>query len=184
MNVHIVGRDAVVSIGKATADMPSGRKLTFTSGVFEVPDTSPHAPPARVHFKMEGPVQAAAELLRMDRLRDVSDAPFDPDGDARQSDRPGLARHAAQSRSAARIDQLYDLGRNHQFCRRRMIMGQKVEAALLRATANPQGFQLKGDVKIGGTPTALEYRKTRNEPEAEVRLQGMLDEAARTQSRL
>ena len=30
MNVHIVGRDAVVSIGKATADMPSGRKLVLS----------------------------------------------------------------------------------------------------------------------------------------------------------
>ena len=51
---------------------------------------------------------------------------------------------------------------------------------MLRATANPQGFQLKGDVKIGGAPMSLEYRKARNEAEAEVRLQGMLDEAART----
>ena len=45
-----------------------------------------------------------------------------------------------------------------------MIMGQKVEAALLRASATPQGFQLKGDVKIGGTPASLEYRKARGEP--------------------
>ena len=39
--------------------------------LFEVPDTAPHAPPARVRFKLDGPVPAAAELLRMDRLRDV-----------------------------------------------------------------------------------------------------------------
>jgi hypothetical protein len=50
---------------------------------------------------------------------------------------------------------------------------------LLRATATPQGFQLKGDVRIGSTPVSLEYRKSRGDPDAEVRIAGTLDEAAR-----
>ena len=33
--------------------------------------------PARVHFKLDGPVPAAAELVAMDRLRDASGVPFD-----------------------------------------------------------------------------------------------------------
>src|SRR6202044_3516953 len=60
-----------------------------------------------------------------------------------------------------------------------MIMGQKVDAALLKATATPQGFQLKGDVKIGGTPANLEYRKAHGDADAEIRLNGTLDDAAR-----
>ena len=63
LTVHIVGRDAQIAVGKATADLPSGRKLVLSSGLFEVPDTAPHEPPARVHFKLDGPVPAAAELL-------------------------------------------------------------------------------------------------------------------------
>jgi hypothetical protein len=179
MNVHIVGRDAIVSIGRATADMPSGRKLTFTNGVFEVPDTSPHAPPARVHFKMEGPVQAAAELMRMDRLRDVSDAPFDPSamrGNLSAQVSLGMPLKADLPPGSTNYSVSVE---TTNFVAERMIMGQKVEAAMLRATGNPQGFQLKGDVKIGGAPMSLEYRKVRSEAEAEVRLQGMLDEAAR-----
>ena len=78
LTVRIVGRDAQITLGKATADLPSGRKLVMSSGLFEVPDTAPHEPPARVHFKIDGPVPAAAELLAMDRLRDASGAPFDP----------------------------------------------------------------------------------------------------------
>src|SRR5580658_162358 len=77
LTVHIVGRDAQISLGKATADLSSGRKLVMSSGLFEVPDTAPHEPPARVRFKLDGPVPAAAELLVMDRLRDVSRTPFD-----------------------------------------------------------------------------------------------------------
>ena len=141
MNVHIVGRDAVVAIGKATADLPSGRKLIFTSGVFEVPDTAPHAPPARVHFKMEGPVQAAAELLRMDRLRDVSDAPFDPTamrGNLTAQVSLGMPLKADLPPGSTNYTIAVE---TTNFAADRMIMGQKVESALLRATATPQGFQ-------------------------------------------
>jgi len=179
LNVHVAGRDAVVSLGKATADLPSGRKLVVSSGVFEVPDTSPLAPPARVRFKLEGPVPAAAELLHMDRLREVSDAPFDPStirgnlsaqvsmGMPLKSDLPPGSTNYAITVDAT------------NFTADHLIMGQKVDAALLKASATPQGFQLKGDVKIAGSPASLEYRKARGEADAEVRIQGMLDEAAR-----
>jgi len=179
LNVHVAGRDAVVSLGKATADLPSGRKLVLSSGVFEVPDTAPHAPPARVHFKLEGPIPAAAELLRMDRLREVSDAPFDPAtvrGNLSAQVFMGMPLKAdlppGSTNYAITIDAT-------NFTADHMIMGQKVDAALLKATATPQGFQLKGDVRIGGSPATLEYRKTHGEADAEVHIQGMLDEAAR-----
>ena len=51
-----------------------------------------------------------------------------------------------------------------------MMMGQKVEAQTLKVTANPQGMQIKGDVRINGIPAALDYRKARNEPETDVRV--------------
>jgi hypothetical protein len=180
LHVHIVGRDAVVSVGKATADLSAGRKLVLTSGVFEVPDTAPRAPPARVRFKIDGPLQAAVELLRMDRLRDVADAPFEPStmrgtisaqvtlGMPLKADLPPGSTNYAVTLEAT------------NFSADRMIMGHKVDAALLRASATPQGFQLKGDVKIAGTPATLEYRKARGEAEAEIRLQGTLDETARS----
>ena len=180
LHVHIVGRDAVVSLGKATADLSPGRKLVLSSGVFEVPDTAPRAPPARVRFKLDGPLQAAVELLRMDRLRDVAEAPFEPStmrgtisaqvtlGMPLKADLPPGSTNYAITLDAT------------NFSADRMIMGHKVEAALLRASATPQGFQLKGDVKIAGTPASLDYRKTRGEAEAEIRLQGTLDEAARS----
>lgn len=179
LNIHVVGRDAVVALGKANADLPSGRKLVLSSGVFEVPDTNPRAPPARIHFKLEGPVPAAAELMRMDRLREFSEAPFEPAairgnisaqvslGMPLKSDLPPGSTSYAIAVDAT------------NFSADRMIMGQKVEAQLLKATATPQGFALKGDVKIAGAPATLEYRKARGEPDAEVHINGMLDEAAR-----
>jgi hypothetical protein len=179
LNVHIVGRDAVVTLSKATADMPSARKLMMSAGSFEVPDTAARTPAARVRFKLEGSLPAAAELLRMDRLRDVADLPFDPAavrGNMSASVALGIPIKADLPPGSTNYAVTVDAT---NFSAERMIMGQRVEAAALKASATPQGFQLKGDVRVGEAPVSLEYRKSRGDAEAEIRLQGMLDEAAR-----
>jgi hypothetical protein len=179
LTVHIVGRNAQIAVGRATADMSSGRKLILSSGLFEVPDTAPHEPPARVRFKIEGPVPAAVELLSLDRLRDAASIPFDP-----TTTRGNMSAQVAlgmplkpdlppgSTTYAIAVDAT-------GFSAEHLIMGQKVEAADLKVNANNDGFQLKGDVKIGGAPANLEYRKQRNDSDAEVHIQGMLDEAMR-----
>jgi len=180
LSVHIAGRAVTITLNKATADLPSGRKLVMSSGVFEVPDTAPRAPPARVRFKLDGPIPAAAELLRMDRLREVADTPFEPSaihGTMSALVMLGMPLKSELPPGSTNYSITVDAT---NFSADHMIMGQKVEAALLRASATPQGFQLKGDVKIGGTPASLEYRKSRNDPDAEVHIQGMLDEAGRS----
>lgn len=179
LTIHIVGRDAQVWLGKATADLPSGRNLTMSSGLFEVPDTAPHEPPARVHFKLEGPVPAAAELLSMDRLRDVSRTPFDP-----------ATTHGTMTAQVALAMPLkpdlppgstnYSIAVDAtNFSADHLIMGQRLDAAALHVTATPQGFQFKGDVKIAGAAAYLEYHQARNDPQADIRLKGTLDAAAR-----
>ena len=141
LNVHIVGRSATVTVAKAAADMPSGRKLALSAGTFEVADTSLKPPLSRVRFKLEGPLPAAAELLHMDALQNASEAPFDPStihgnmsaqvtlGDA--PFRPTCRRARPPTRS--RVDAT-------NFSADHMIMGQKVDAALLRATADAAGL--------------------------------------------
>ena len=132
-----------------------------------------------MRFKLDGPVPAAAELLATDRLRDSSGAPFDP----------ATTRGTMTAQVTLAMPLKPDLppgSTNYaitvdatNFSADHMIMGQKVEAATLRVTANNQGFQLKGDVKIGGTPASLEYRKPHGDGDAEVRIQATLDQAAR-----
>src|SRR5205807_1263582 len=62
MSVRISGHSATINIGRGNIETSAGRKLAITNGVFEVPDTSVDAPPARVRFRLDGPVPAAAEL--------------------------------------------------------------------------------------------------------------------------
>ena len=177
--LKIVGRKAVISLGRGSVEMSAGRKLVMTNGMFEVPDTFGSAPPAKARFRLDGPVQAAAEFLSLERIREFSGAPIDP-----ATSRGTLA---AQVTVALPLKEdlppgssLYTVNMDvTNFAAERLVMGQKVEAASLHVAANNMGYWIKGDVKLNGIPAALDYRKPRQEGDAEIRIQATLDEAAR-----
>ena len=59
------------------------------------------------------------------------------------------------------------------------LFGQKVESPALRITATNQRYEIKGDVKFANTPATIEYKKVLNDPDAELRLAAVVDDAAR-----
>jgi hypothetical protein len=65
------------------------------------------------------------------------------------------------------------------FAAEKMLLGQKVEASLLKANATKDGFQIKGDVKINGTAATIDVRKQKDDTDAELHMQATIDEAAR-----
>jgi hypothetical protein len=179
LKVRVTGRTVTVNMGRGSVEMPSGRKLTLSNATFEVPDMAGREPPSRTRFRVDGSVQAAADLLVMERLRDFSGMPFDL----------ATARGSLVAQVALGFPIKLDLPKGSStytvnadiagFAGERMIVGQKVEAATLRINASHQGYEIKGDVKIGGTPAALEYRKQKSDAAAEIRIQATLDEATR-----
>jgi hypothetical protein len=180
LSARITGRTAVVTIGKSIVDVSPGRRLVLTNGVFEVPDTHPKEPPARVRFRLDAQVPAVAELVALERLRDFSGAPFDPaqtrgtvsaQVNLSMPLRPDLPKGSTAYNIAADVA---------NFSAEKMMFNQKVEAQTLRFSANNQEFNIWGDVRIGGTPAQVEYRRVTGEPEAEVRLAATLDDAARS----
>lgn len=176
---RIKGRYVAVSVNRGTVEMESGRKLTLTNGLFEIPDTDPKSPPARARFKIEGPVAAAAELLSSEKLKDASGTPLDPAtsrGNISGQVSVGFPMMRNLPEGATKYNIALDIS---NFGAERLMMGQKVEAQTLKVTANAQGYQIKGDVRVNGTPASLDYRKPRGEGEAEVQLRATLDEAAR-----
>jgi Protein of unknown function len=179
MTVHIVGRHATVAVGKATADLPSGRKFALSSGLFDVPDTAPHAPPTHVHFKLDGPAAGVAELLAMDRLRGVSGMPLDPATTHGTISAQVVLAMPLKPELTARSTDYSITADATDFSAEHMIMGQPLDAAVLHVTATQKGFQLKGRVKIAGAPATLEYRKMRGDSDAEISIDGSLDAAAR-----
>jgi hypothetical protein len=180
LKTYVKGRTAIVTVGKAMVDLPSGRKLTLTQGTFEVPDTHPKPSPSRTRFRAEGSADAAAELLALERLRDSANVALDPE----TTKGTFVARVALNfpltgtlTKESVNYAIEADLA---NFSAEKWVRGQKVEAAALKLTANnAQGFQTKGDVKIAGLPATIEYRKPVGDTDAEVRMYATLDDSAR-----
>ncbi|MEA2865074.1 MAG: hypothetical protein QOC84_3030 [Bradyrhizobium sp.] len=178
LKAHVTGRTATVTIGQAVSDTPAGRKLNISDFVFEVPDMAPKPAPARVKFRIDGPVPAAAEILASDRLSEFSGTLIDPNSS--KGTVSALVTLALPiKRALTKADTTYsitaDLG---GFAADRLVMNQKLEANALKIVANNGGFQVRGDVKINGQSAVLDYRKP-NEGDADIKLQATLDDASR-----
>jgi hypothetical protein len=176
---RVSGKSVVISLGRGLVDLPSGRRLTVANGIFEIPDSQVKKPPARARMRFEGPVPAAAELLGMDRLREASGSPLDPAGSKGTVTAQvtlALPIDPDMPKGAVSYNVVADVA---NFSVDHFMMTQRVEAQTLRVTANTQGYQARGDVRIGGMPAMVDYRKPRGDGEAELRLQAIFDEAAR-----
>jgi hypothetical protein len=179
VNVQISGRTAAINVGRGNVEISPGRKLSITSGVFEVPDTFPKGPPAKVRFRLDGSVPAAAELLGMPRLREYSSAPIEP-ATSRGTLTAQVTLALPLKEDLTPGSSLYTINMDvANFAAERMVMGQKVEAALLKVSANNLGHWIRGDVKINGVASALDYRKPRD-GDADIRVQATLDENGRS----
>jgi hypothetical protein len=178
LKAHISGRTASVTVGQGVADTPAGRKLSVSDAAFEVPDTFPKPVQAKVKFRIDGPIPAAAEILASDKLSDLSATLIDPN--ASKGTISAIVNLSLPIKhDIARGDTSYsvtaDLG---GFAADRLVMNQKLEANTLKVVANNQGYQIKGDVKINGQPASLDYRKP-NEGDADIKLLATLDDASR-----
>jgi hypothetical protein len=179
LTVRIVGRNAVVNIGRGTAEVATGRKLNVASGVFEVPDTHPKPVSARVAFRIDGTMPATAALLSSEGLRDTVGITLDP-ASTRGTVTAQVGVNMLLGRTAPKDNATYTINADLvNFAAEKMLLGQKVEASLLKANATKDGFQIKGDVKINGTPATIDVRKQKDDTDAELHMQATIDEAAR-----
>jgi hypothetical protein len=178
MKGRVSGRTVNVTVGQGAVDTPAGRRLNISDLLFEIPDLAPKPAPTRVRFRLDGPVPAAAEVLQSERLRDVGDATIDPNSS--KGTISAIVTLAMPLKNAlTKADTTYsinlDLG---ALAVDKLAMNQKLEANSLKVVADNQGYRVKGDVKIGGQPAALDYRKN-NDGDADVKVAAVLDDAAR-----
>ena len=178
LKARVTGRTATVTIGQGVSDTPAGRKLTISEFVFEVPDMAPKPMPAKIKFRIDGPVPAAAEILASDRLSEFSGTLIDPNsskGTMSAVITLGLPVKGALNKAETTYTVAADLT---AFAADKLVMNQKLEANSLKVIANNAGYQVRGEVKINGQSASLDYRKP-NEGDADIKMQATLDDAGR-----
>jgi hypothetical protein len=179
LTAHISGRTATVSLGRGTVEITPQRKMNIASGVFTIPDTHLKPQPARTTFRMDGTTAAAAALLATDALRNDVGITLDP-ASSRGTVAAQVTLNMLLGRSAPKNNSTYTVTADlSNFGADKVLMGQRIEASSLRATASSDGYQITGDVKINGTPATIDLSKKKNEADAVLRLQATLDETAR-----
>jgi hypothetical protein len=178
LSVRVTGRHARIDLGRGTLDAAPGRRLNIAGGVFEVPDTHPKPAPAHASFRIDGTLPAAVALLTSEGLREHVGLSLDPAslrGAVSAQVSVDLPLQKAIPDNAFHYSIAADVT---NFAADKLLTGQKLEGALLKATASNDGYQIKGDVKVSGTPANVELVKT-NGADAELHVAANLDEAAR-----
>src|SRR6202011_4265512 len=144
----------------------------------EVPDMAPKPSPARVKFRIDGPVPAVAEILASDRLSEFSGTLIDPNS-SKGTVSAVVTLGLPIKRELTKADTTYAIVADiNGFAADRLVMNQKLEANALKVVANNGGYQVKGDVRINGQAASLDYRKP-SEGDADIKLQATLDDAGR-----
>ena len=179
LTVRIRGRAATVNVGRGTVEVAPGRRLNVAGGVFEVPDTHPKPAPARANFRIDGSVPAAVVLLSSEGLRDIVGLSLDP-ASTRGTITAQVAVKLALARTMSDDSSSYTVNADlTNFAADKMLFGQRLEAQTLKVAASGDGYQIKGDAKVNGTPASIDLRKQKGDSDAELRMQSVIDDAAR-----
>ena len=179
LTVRITGKTVRIDLGRGTVEAAGGRKLSIAGGVFEIPDTHLKPAPSRTSFRVDGGVPAAAALLSGEGLRDNFSIPLDPNT-SRGTVTAQVTVSGPIGKNVPEGSSNYTIGADLlNFSADKLLLGQKLEANTLRVAAAGDGYQIKGEVRVNGTPASIELRQQKGEPDADLKLTATLDEAAR-----
>ena len=122
----------------------------FSDFSFEVPDMAPKPSPAKVRFRVDGSVPAAAEILASDRSSDLSGTLVDPNS-SKGNFSAVITMGLPVKNALTKADTTYNVAADLSgFAADKLVMNQKLEANTLKVVANNAGYQVRGDVKING----------------------------------
>lgn len=181
--VQITGRTAHVVTSKGVMNTPGGRQLGLPESVFDVPDTAPINPAAKLRIAVDGSAAAAVELSSMPPLRGAGEH-FDPasiNGSIKGSAQINLI--LAEPINPADVDYAFDADLN-DFSVDKLFLGQKLEDAKIRVFVTPAASVLRGEGKFGSAPASFEYSRSNSSPDSTFLVQASLDDAARNKLNL
>jgi hypothetical protein len=178
LSLRVTGRTARLTLGRGTVEVAPGRRLNIANGSFAIADTHQVPPHAVTRFRIDGSVGAAAALLAYEPLRSPASAVLDP----------SKARGSVGAQVSVNLDLNRDEVKNvtyavkadlGNFVGEGLLLGHKIEAQALHVEADSRHFAVTGDARINGTAATLEFHQNTGDALADLRLQAVLDDAAR-----
>jgi hypothetical protein len=172
------GRTLLVETSSARAEAGPGRALQISEGGFVISDTYAARPIGRANFRATGGVDALAALLANPVLRDFSPGQLDP----------AIIRGTMDLKTSVALPLVEDLkpaevivvsnGNLVNVSSDKLIPGEKLEGANLKANYERSILALKGEGRISGIAGAIEVRL---DPKGagEASFNATLDQAAR-----
>jgi hypothetical protein len=175
---HVTGRSANFTVSRAAMEAQPGKRLAFSDAVLVVADTTLKPPPATISARVTGGADATAELLARDPVKSFAPLPVEPGAIKGQVDgrlivdfklgKPAPSQDAQVRLTAALTNLTLD----------KLVGQEKLEAANLVLSVDRTGLRAKGDGRIFGVPTNIEFKRPTNSA-GEAALVFTMDDAAR-----
>lgn len=159
VSVRVTGRTVHVQVSKGDMETPGKRRLSVTEGVFDISDTAPEKPEAKVKVVVNGAAAAAIELSNMPPLRGPGMVPIDPSTvNGTIAGTAQISVKLSDDIAPSDVDYAFDADLT-DFDAAKVAFGQNLDDAKVRAFVTPAATVLRGEGKFGGAPASFEYSR-------------------------
>ncbi len=174
----MTGRTAYFSTTRGLIQVTPGLRLVLSEASFAAPDLDVHPTPATVTLRMNGPLDAVADLFDREALKPFAQIPIDATSVKGQIDGRLVIDMALGSETKTEDVRISASASISNFTVDRLVGSEKLEAGTLTLTASRGTLDAVGQGRLFGAPATIELRKNADQP-TEATLGMQLDDAAR-----
>jgi hypothetical protein len=179
LSIHVDGKEVKVETNAAVLEVNGAKPLDASYIMFYVPDIAPENPSATLVVKAKGDVKSLAILLKSETFKGISAFDLDPDSAIKGQAAVNVTLAMVLRPTLQRTDMKYKADLEFTgFSQKNVVRDLDLEGAIVKITATPGEFSLKGEGKIGGQQASFDYKKADKKPIIELR--ATLDEKGRT----
>jgi hypothetical protein len=157
----------------------SGQKLNVVEASFAVPDTQVKPAPAMINMRVNGPLDAVADLFERERLKPFAQVPIDSTSVKGQIDGSVVIDLKLADEVKAEDTRVRASASLTHFSVDKLVGQEKLESGTLNLTAERGQLRASGQGRLFGAPATIELRKQIDTP-TEAIIGMTLDDAART----
>lgn len=175
----LTGRTAYFSATRGLMQVTPTHRLVLAEGSFAAPDLDAHPTPATVTLRMNGPLDAVADLFDREALKPFAEMPIDSTNVKGLIDGRLVIGMTLGNETKAEDVRISASASISNFTVDKLVGSEKLEAGTLTLTASRGTLNAVGQGRLFGAPATIELRKKSADQPTEATLGMQLDDAAR-----